>query len=270
MKSTWLLIIAITLLLIVFFSMNYEPDDGIIPELENITVPDTPSNQLCKQLPLSEQLPYGNRYYCLALINNDNRFCEGVREENEYLICMALADKDSSYCKQLSDESRHVCYYQLAVSSENASFCSDIDYSQHEKEQCYFNFMSNLYSWNKSEEIKTEYCDKLDTPDKYTCLALKERNITMCNNNPHCLTFFIQDISFCDEYPEIESCMKDRAKTDKDVSICELLPQPERDICIGAYCTHTELNKTICDAIEDLKEKQERYIELAVNLRNLA
>jgi hypothetical protein len=252
-------------------SENDEDDDEdeLNQELESITVPENPSNELCKKIPLSNQPPYSERYHCLAIVNNDERFCEGVDEEKDRLICLALAKEDSSYCEGLEPSPKHVCYYQLAVSSENANFCGEIDYSQHEKEQCYFNFMSNLYSWNKSDEIKTEYCNELDSPDKNTCLALKSRDVSLCGDNPHCLTFFEQDISFCDEHPEIDCCIKDRAKINKDVSICELLPQPERDNCVGSYCTHSELDVNICDTIKDIEERQNRYIELAMNLANL-
>jgi len=255
-----------------------EKDDGKInQELENISIPDTPSNRLCKKIPLSNQPPYSERYYCLAVVNHDERFCEGIDEEKEKFICLAHAKKDSSYCKKVvGQDSKHVCYYMLAVSSENVKFCDDINYldtreeNKEEKLQCYFNFVSNLYQWNKSEEIKTEYCYQFpaDYEDRNTCLALKERNISLCHNIANCLTFFKQPISFCDEHPKLDCCMNDRAKTSKDVSICELLPQQDRDNCVGVYCTHTELDVNICDSIQDIKERQNRYIELAINLVN--
>ncbi|MDP1696031.1 MAG: hypothetical protein Q8L29_03895 [archaeon] len=246
-----------------------EGEEKINSGLEAIEIQNTPSNELCRKIPLSSQFPYGERYLCLAIVNHNERFCEGVEEENENNMCLAYAKKDSSYCKQIQEDSaKHVCYYQLAVSSKNASFCSEIDYSQNEKEQCYFNFMSNLYQWGKSNEIKTEYCNQLDTPDKNTCLALKAKDISLCGDNLNCLTFFTQDLSFCEKFSEKTTCIKDRAKTGKNVSICELLSQPDRDICIGAYCTHTELNVNICDTITGIKERQERYIELAMNLAN--
>ena len=254
-----------------------EDDEKINQELENINIPDTPSNRLCKKIPLSNQPPYDERYYCLAVVNHDERFCEGIDEKKEKFICLAHAKRDSSYCKKVvGQDSKHVCYYMLAVSSKNVKFCDDINYldtreeNKEEKLQCYFNFFSNLYQWNKSDEIKTEYCNEFpsDYEDRDTCFALKERNISLCNNVANCLTFFKQPISFCDEHPEIDGCIKDRAKTNKDVSICELLPQPERDSCVGVYCTHIELDVNICDSIEDIEERQNRYIELAINLAN--
>lgn len=244
-------------------------EDGLNQELEAIKVPDNKSNELCKKLPLSGKPPHSERYQCLAMVNHDARFCEGMDEEKEKNMCLAYAKKDSSYCEKVENEdSKHVCYYQLAVSSNNADFCADITYSQHEKEQCYYSFMSNLYQWGKSDEIKDEYCQALDSPDENTCLALKAKDVSMCGNNPNCLTHFKQDISFCDKQEDYVSCIKDRAKTSKDFSICKLLSQPDRDSCVGVYCTHTELDVKICDKVDDIDERQDRYLELAVFLSN--
>ncbi len=238
------------------------------PELEAIAVPDNPSNALCKKLPLSGD-DYGQRYSCLAVVNHDARFCKTMDEGNDKNICLAHANKDSSYCKKVEgEEAKHNCYYKLAVSSENASFCSDIDYDQNEKEQCYFNFMSNLYQWEKSDEIKIEYCNQLGSPDDETCLALKARDISKCGSNSNCLTFFEQPLSFCDTRPDFTSCIKDRAKISKNVSICELLSQPDRDSCVGVYCTHIGLDVNVCDKVVDVKKKQEVYAELAMFLSN--
>lgn len=253
-----------------------DEDGELKPELESIIIPDNPSNTLCKKIPLSNQPPYGERYHCLALVNHDERFCEGMDEEKEKLMCLAFTKKDSSYCELVPQESKHVCYLQLSVSNKNIKFCDGIDYlgtaqeNKDEKLNCYMNYITNLYAWDKSNEIKTEYCNEFpaDYEDRDTCFALKARNVSLCNNVANCLTFFEQDISFCDEHPELPSCIKDRAKTSRDVSICELLPQSGRDNCVGSYCTHTELDVNICDTIIDIKERQDRYLELAMNLAN--
>jgi len=244
-------------------------EGGLNQELELIEIPETLSNELCKKIPLSNQPPYNERYYCLALVNHDERFCKGMDEENDINICLAHANADSSYCEKIvNQDSKHVCYYMLAVSSQNADFCGEINYSQHEKEQCYYNFMSNLYQWGKSNEIKTEYCEELDDPDKNTCLALKERDVSLCGNNLNCLTHFEQPLSFCNGVSDFSSCIKYRAKASRNVSICELLSQPNRDNCIAGYCTHIELNVNICDTIENIEKRQDAYIELAMNLAN--
>ncbi|MBU0894932.1 MAG: hypothetical protein KKF48_03460 [Nanoarchaeota archaeon] len=259
-----------------------EDKNWLVSELEEIVIPDNPSNQLCKKIPLSGRPPYDQRYYCLAIINNDAKFCESADTENEKNLCLAHANEDSSYCKKIEgqdathigDDTKHVCYFMLAVSSENVNFCDDIDYldtaqeNKEEREQCYFSFMSNLYQWGKSDEITTDMCGHLDSADENTCLALKARDISMCGDNPNCLTFFEQPLSFCDDFPNKVSCIKDRAKYSKNISICESLSQPDRDVCVGVYCTHIELDANVCDKIEDVKKRQEFYVELARTLKN--
>jgi hypothetical protein len=254
-----------------------EEEDEFSEELEAIEIPDSLSNDICKRIPLSGYSSYGARYQCLAIINHDARFCEGIDEEKEKKMCLAFANKDSSYCQEVQDQdSKHVCYFVLAVSSENVNFCRDIDYletaqeNKEEKLNCYYNFISNLYQWDKSDEIKAEYCNEFpsDYEDRDTCFALKARNASLCGDNPNCLTHFERSLSFCDGRPEFSSCIKDRAKTNRDVSICEMLPRPDRDSCIGVYCTHIELDINICDKIEDIRKRQEVYIELAMNLAN--
>ncbi len=249
-----------------------EDEEGFMQELEEIIVPQNPSNEICKKLPLLKSLSYGNRYYCLAIVNHNAEFCRGMDEENEENICLAIVKKDSSHCKKIKDVSaKHVCYYQLAAISKNINFCDDIDYDENERLQCYFNFVSNLYWFDKSEEIKTEYCNKFPAgeSDKSTCLAFKERNASLCKNNVNCLTFFEQEAPFCENKRIIlKDCVRDRAMTSKDVSICEKLSGKKRDDCIGDFCTHIELDVAICDKITSIKEKQSRYIELAINLAN--
>ncbi|MFH1409094.1 MAG: DUF333 domain-containing protein [Nanoarchaeota archaeon] len=234
-------------------------------------LPGTIPNEICKKLPLTNKLNPGDRHYCLALVNHDAGFCENIDdEEKEVNRCLAHATGDSSYCEILQDEaSKHVCYYMLAVSSENADFCSEIDYSQHEKEQCYFTFISNLYWFDKSDEITTEQCSQLGDPDGHTCLALKSRDVSLCKNNVNCLTFFEQPMSFCDEEGSLlKDCVRDRAMTSKDVSICEELSGEQKDDCIGDFCTHIQLDITLCDKITNLQERQSRYVEVAMNLGN--
>ena len=258
--------------------------EGFNEELEAIEVPDNPSNTICKKIPLSDQPPYayGSRYHCLALVNNDERFCEGTDTENEKNICLAHANEDSSYCEKIEGQdadhvgygAEHVCYFMLAVSSENADFCSEIDYldtaqeNKDEKAECYYGFMSNLYQWGKSDEITTEICGHMEGEMGETCLALKARDVSMCGDDPECLTHFEQPLSFCDDRPNFDSCMKDRAKTNEDISICDMLSQPDRDVCVGVYCTHIELDVNVCATIENIQIRQEFYVELAMNLDN--
>ena len=240
---------------------------------------DTPSNIICQKIPLTKQLSPSDGYYCFAAVNHNPEFCQKIEvdpgdeeEEANKNLCLAVASEDSSYCKKMQDPlSKHVCYYQLAVISDNINFCDNIDYDKNERSQCYFTFVSNLYWWDKSEEIKTEYCNKFPAgeQDRSTCLAFKDRDVSLCNNDINCLTFFKQDMSFCaGKGSTLKDCVRDRAMTSKDVSICETLTGEKRDDCIGDFCTHIKLDTAICDKISDDMEKQSRYVEAAINIAN--
>lgn len=253
--------------------LNDGGEEELNEELEAVIVPANPSNEICKKVPLLSYMSSSDRYYCMAVVNDNAKFCDGTDGENEKNICLAVVNEDSSYCKNIPDTgAKHVCYYQLAVISENIDFCDEIDYlNDNERVQCYFNFVSNMYWWDRSGEIKAEYCNKFPTndPDKNTCLAFKGRDVSICGNNVNCLTFFKQDMSFCDGKDGIlESCIRDRAMTEKDLSICETLSGEKRDDCIGDFCTHIQLDTSICDKINDVMEKQSRYVEVAINLDN--
>ncbi len=254
------------------------PDEELpIVQEEVVEDVDTLSNQICKKIPLTNQLSPVDGYYCFAVVNHNPEFCQKIKvdsgdeeDENNKNRCLAVVGEDSSYCKKMQDQlSKHVCYYQLAVISNNIHFCDDIDYDQNERLQCYFTFVSNLYWWDKSEDIKTEYCDKFPAgeQDKSTCLAFKERDVSLCKNNANCLTFFEQPMSFCSgKGSTLKDCVRDRAMVDKDMSICETLTGEKRDDCIGDFCTHIKLDAVICDKISDDMERQSRYVEVAINI----
>jgi len=240
----------------------------------------TPSEIICQKIPLAKHLSSIDKYYCMAVVNHNPEICQQIKvdsgdEEDEANknICFAVASEDSSYCKKMTDPlSKHVCYYQTAVISENIDICDEIDYDQNEKLQCYFTFVSNLYWWDRSNEITTEYCNKFPAgqQDRNTCLAFKERDVSRCNNNVNCLTFFEQPMSFCSgKGGNLDDCVRDRAMSSKDVSICEQLSGEKRDDCLGDFCTHINLDMAICDKIVDVMEKQSRYVEIAINLGNV-
>jgi len=260
-----------------------------ITDEEEINVPNTPSNAICKQIPLSNELSPGDKYYCLAVVNKNPAFCEKIvsdieesgnsgdnpeefdegQDETPKNLCLAIVNENSSYCKNMQEPSpKHVCYYQLAVISGNINICDEIDYDNHEKEECYYNFISNLHWWDKSNEITTEYCNKFPVSEQRdTCMAFKEMDVSLCKNNINCLTSFEQDMSFCQGIGStLEYCVRDRAMTSKNLSICETLTGAKRDDCIGDFCSHIKLDTSICDKISNDMEKQTRYVEVAIYL----
>lgn len=235
-------------------------------------VANTPSNTICQKIPLIEQTGTVNKYYCLAVVNKNPEFCNDMDDEEDQVnLCRAVASADTSYCKNMHDPMpKHVCYYQTAVISGNINICDEIDYDDHEQEECYYNFISNLHWWDRSDKITTEYCNKFPVSEQRdTCLAFKDNDVSLCKNNINCLTSFKQDMSFCTgKGSTLEYCIRDRAMTDKDLSICETLTGEKRDDCIGDFCTHIILDTAICDKISDIHEKQSRYVEVAIHTAN--
>ncbi len=259
-------------------------------ELEGIDVLKNLSNSICNQIPLSSEMGLDDRYYCLAVVNDNSNFCEnmlndteepGILEESEdlndktpYYLCFAISGKDSSYCKLISrEDAKKTCYNVLAQTSGNINFCTDIDYDPNDKQQCYFNFVNALYWEDKSEEITTDDCDKVGmnggSLDQTTCLAFQERDVSICGSNKNCLTFFPQEMSFCDgaTFKDEEECIRDRAMVNEDISICGTLSeQTRRDDCYGDFSSHIQPSTAICDKIIDVQRRQGCYIDAAINL----
>jgi hypothetical protein len=298
------IVAGIIIVSVVFSSLNYTPKESI-ENIENVTVNNTLeevnivleendsnnfSNSICNQLPLSPELGE-EKYYCLAVVNHNPSFCENMLNDTEdlvlleeseedlndttpYDICLAISTEDSSYCKKLSKLiAKKTCYNTLSQISENINICDEIDYSQDEKQQCYFNFVNALYWEDKSEKITTEDCDKIiDSMDKKTCLAFKSRDVSLCENNKNCLTFFPQEMSFCYgvTFKDEDECIRDRALVNENISICDMLSeQIGRDDCYLDFSGHIQPSITTCDKMTDIQHRQGCYINVAINLRIL-
>ena len=163
--------------------------EPFISELEK-DLPNTPSNEICKKLPLTEglsqeeilNLTSGNRYECLATVNNNPAFCEliiidneaDILAKNDKNVCLAHAKKDASYCKLMSaDGDKRHCYFGLSMITGDINVCDGIDYDENERELCYWSFANALYWEGKSDKITTEHCNKLPagSQSKDSCLA---------------------------------------------------------------------------------------------------
>jgi hypothetical protein len=231
------------------------------------TVPDNPASQVCQKISYS-----GEVYFCLAVVNGDGNFCQKIRSTDEGNECLALANKDMDFCRKIKDqENKEMCYYQLSFMLGNISYCDELD----NWEQCYFSFIHRLHWQNRSDEIKAEYCEKfskeagLDLAFKDSCWAFKERDPSICQGNEHCLSFFPQPLSFCDNNPlkEKDDCLRDRALTAKDTSICEKITDGYyRDNCYSAYSAHIEPDLSLCEKISDQMTKNMCYREYAINI----
>jgi len=269
-------------------SINTTDDKESDQEIEEIDINNL-SNSICNKIPVSSEMGSEDKYYCLAVVNHNATFCEkmfddteeiGTLEESEnledndttpYDVCLAISTENSFYCKKITrQDAKKTCYNNLAQISGDINICNEIDYSQDEKQQCYFNFVNALYWENKSEEITTEDCAKIeDSMDKKTCLAFKNRDVSLCESNKNCLTFFPQEMSFCNgaTFKDEDECIRDRALVNKDVSICGTLSeQTSRDDCYMDFSGHIQPSIAICDKIIGGQRRQGCYINAAINL----
>jgi len=257
--------------------------EPFISELEK-DLPNTSSNKICKKLPLTEglsseeinSLTAENRYNCLAVVNNNPEFCELIIIDNEADIkgkdgknlCLAYAKKDISYCKKMSDnEAKHDCYFGISLISGDIDVCDNIDYDENDRELCYWSFANALYWEGKSDKITTEHCNKLPagSQSRDSCLAMKEGDVSLCKGDFNCLTLFEQPMSFCENQGKsLKYCIRDRAMTSKNFSICETLTGELRDDCIGDFAGHITQEISTCDLLSDDFARNTCYKDVAI------
>lgn len=233
------------------------------------TVPDNPASKICQKISQAEDV-----YSCLAAVNADSSFCQKVESTEEKNICFALADKNLSFCQKIKDqEAKEICYYELSFKVGNINYCDELD----DWEKCYFSFVHRLYWQERSNEIKAQYCEKLsknaggDIAFRNTCWALKAGDASLCQGNEHCLSFFKQSLSFCEntKSKNKSDCLRDRALTAKDSSICEMIDDIYfRDNCYCSYSAHIFPDLSLCEKVSDKMAKNACYREYAINLAN--
>jgi len=231
------------------------------------TVPDNPASKVCQKISQLE-----DRYSCLAIVNADSSFCQRIGQVEEKNLCLALTDKDISFCRKIKDqEPKEICYYELSFTLKDISYCDELD----NWGKCYFSFVHRLYWQERSDEIKAQYCEKLtknaggDIAFRDTCWALRAGDTSLCQGNEHCLSFFPQPLSFCETTKSKgkSDCLRDRALTAKDTSICEMIDDVHyQDNCYSSYSAHIFPDLSLCEKVSDKMTKNSCYRDYAINL----
>lgn len=231
--------------------------------------PDNPASGVCQKISQPEDV-----YSCLAVVNSDSNFCQEIKSVEEKNVCLALTNKDISFCQKIRDqEPKEICYYELSFVVRDIGYCDELD----NWEKCYFSFVHRLYWQERSDEIEAKYCEKfsegagIDLAFKDSCWALKEGDSTLCQGNEHCLSFFKQPLSFCEntKSKSKSDCLRDRALTARDTSICEKIDDiTMRDNCYSSYSAHISPDLSLCEKISDKMTKNMCYREYAINLSN--
>ena len=265
-----LIILAVVFATALFFYSGGKRKGG--PSLNLKDIPDTPINKICLKISQPDDL-----YYCLAVANQDMSFCEYLDMPGQRKLCQGMAARDVSYCREIQEPgAKKMCYYELSFLTGEFDYCDETE----NPNDCYFAFIHRLHWESRADEIKAEYCEKInnDTTEgkifKNCCLAFKGKNPSLCQGNKFCLSFFKQPLSFCDtsfETPEglikdKDDCLVDRAMSERNPSICEKINDDEvRDMCYGNMSTHIFPDISLCEKITDEMRKNMCYAEVAIH-----
>jgi len=233
------------------------------------SVPENPASDICRKVSQPEDV-----YYCMAVVHQDPTFCEKMDPGEDKNICLAMANKDPSFCQKVMDrESKQMCYQELSFKADQIDYCAEAP----DPDKCYFSFIHRLYWRGRFDEIQAEYCQKLSADAggnlayRVTCGALKDHDSALCQGSGHCLSFFEQPLSFCENNKFKSSkadCLRDRALTAEDSSICDTIIDNNdvQDNCYTSYSAHISPNLSLCEKVSNEMTKNMCYIEYAINL----
>lgn len=203
---------------------------------------------------------------CVALTNQDEERCNRIDTFENRNFCLALINQNVSFCRKMSDEdSRKNCFYEIVLLTKNISLCNELSNRVH----CYFSFVNHLFWRGNHELIKEEYCEMFPEgdPDKNDCWAYMSNNVSLCGDDPTCLTCFEQPLSFCENitFKEKNDCIRDRALSSHNSSICEMINNTYmRDDCYMDYSNHASPNASLCEKIRTPSLKDMCYLELTI------
>jgi len=271
--SVFILLIIVVSIVLAFFYLYKEKEDLNLSNSKNIL--DTLINETCSKISQSDDL-----YYCLAVANKDAKYCQNLDLPDQRKLCQGMATEDVSYCREIQEPGpKKMCYYELSFAVDNFNYCDEIENTN----DCYFAFIHRLHWESRADEIKPEYCEKLDGTTqeglilKNCCLTFMEQDLSLCQGNKYCLSFFKQPLSFCDTgfktpsglFKNKDDCLVDRAMSEKDPLICADINEDEvRDMCYSNISTHIFPDISLCEKITDEMRKNMCYTEFAINLSN--
>ncbi len=276
MKKIILIIVLILVAgVLAFFYLGEKRDKFSSFSLGEIPVPDTPINKTCLKISKPDDL-----YYCLAVANQEPSYCNDLDLVEQRKLCQGMAARDISYCREIKkSEPRKMCYYELGFLVGEFDYCDETE----DPNDCYDAFVHRLHWESRADEIKTEYCEKIDESVtggrvlKKCCQAFQKQAPALCEGNRFCLSYFEQPMSFCDtkfitpsgRYKNKGDCLMDRAMSMKDASICAKIEEEEvRDLCYGNFSTHISPDLSLCNNIIDEMARNMCYAEYAINLSN--
>lgn len=255
-KFAGLAILGLILVVVIYIANNSSSENGVV-------IPDNPSSQACAQISKKEK-----QNHCLAIVNKNMDLCDKF-EEDDKLECQAIVGNSPELCAKINlPVQKKTCVNEVARVNDNINSCDFAD----DKKNCVGSYLAGLYWDGKYNLMDKKYCDIFSNEDKNWCLALATQDKSVCGNSLACLSLFIQPLSFCDNQQMSKSkgeCLRDRAMTQKDPAICELIDNiNDRDRCYFNIVGHINPDISFCSKISDSELEQECFANAAVNLLN--
>lgn len=229
------------------------------------TIPDNSASQICQKINQE-----GVKYSCLALVNNDENYCQTL-DNNPKNICLAASKKDNSFCQNVSRGNRQYCYQNLVAISGNSTFCDKLD-SPQEISKCYVHFISTNYYISNLKVISKSMCDKVlkNQPEHQLCLAIATQSTAPCSpDRVDCQALITKDLTLCSKSAsriDEGECYHNLAMLKKDSSICERIESREtKDDCYRDY-SRLGQDQTFCDKILNSNQKDQCLVNIALNI----
>jgi len=230
-------LILVSVICFVIYSLNKD----------EVIIPNNSLSQICAQIGRKRM-----QNYCLAIVNNDRDQCNKITGDDK-LACLAIVDNNPELCLKI--KSRKTCIIELARVNDNIASCNFSD----DKNNCVGTYFAGLYWDERFNLMDQKYCETFPDDDKNWCLALVTQDKSVCGNVPACLSLFPQPLSFCDNQQSLkkEGCLRDRAMTQKDPTICELIDDTNnRNLCYFGFVGHINPDISFCSKISDRELSQ--------------
>lgn len=228
-------------------------------------VPNNLASQICQKINRKEV-----KYSCLALVNQDEKYCQGLDSDPKN-VCLAALNKDDSFCQKVSKTNLQYCYQNLVSASGKSDFCDKLNSSE-EISSCYVHFVSSNYFVSNLEDIDQSMCDKVlrDQPEHELCLAMTTQDITACSpDRVDCPAYVTKDLTLCSKSAsktDEGECYHALAMLSKDSAICERIGSPNaKDDCYRDYSRLSQ-DQAFCDKILGPNQKDECLKNIALNI----
>lgn len=230
--------------------------------------PSSQASQICQKINQD-----GVRFLCLALVNNDEKYCQNLYGDPKN-VCMAASKEDNSFCQNVSGDNRQYCYQNLVDISGNSTFCDKLSNPQ-EISKCYVHFVGTNYYISNLKAINQSMCNKVlkDQPEHQLCLAMTAQSTAFCSpDRIDCQALITKDLTLCSRSAsriDEGECYHNLAMLKEDSSVCEKIKSTEtKDDCYRDYSRLSQ-DQVFCSKISNSNQKDQCLVNIALNISKL-